>query len=276
MDSTARDCPRGYPATFSSQFVRSTVKIRRFALLAAAGCVLLPLPALAQQSTDIIRGRVTGPDTLPIAGRAHHRDVLPGRASPRSAQTDTNGRFQIIFVNGEGDYWIEVAKIGFNRRRFEIKKVGDEQVMLADARLASAVVAARRGQHHGRQPRARESQLAGTDVSGGDKALTTNIARRCQPDQAGNLAAMAATQPGIQRIPGMDGAADMFSAFGLSGDQNNTTFNGLGSGVELASARRPGARHLQPVSRRRRRAADSRARRSASSRSPDRTSRSAD
>src|SRR4029077_4905606 len=32
-------------------------------------------------------------------------------------------------------------------------------------------------------------------------------------------------------IPGMDGATYMFSALGLSGDQNNTSFNGLGSGV---------------------------------------------
>ena len=42
---------------------------------------------------------------------------------------------------------------------------------------------------------------------------------------------MASTIPGIQLIPGMDGSADMFSALGLSGDQNNTTFNGLGSGI---------------------------------------------
>src|SRR4029079_18692407 len=65
---------------------------------------------------------------------------------------------------------------------------------------------------------------------GGKKPLTSNSAA-VPPDQGGNLAAMASTVAGIQRIPGMDGQADMFSAFGLSGDQNNTTFNGLGSGV---------------------------------------------
>src|ERR1041385_7224148 len=42
---------------------------------------------------------------------------------------------------------------------------------------------------------------------------------------------MASTVAGIQLIPGLDGAADMFSFLGLSGDQNNVTFNGLGSGI---------------------------------------------
>src|SRR5215831_18022764 len=123
---------------FRARFVRSTVNIRRFALLAAAVCALLPLPALAQQSTDIIRGRVTGPDSLLISGARVTATSYLGEIS-KSTVTDKNGRFQIIYVNGEGDYWIEVAKLGFTRRRFEIKKIGDEQVMLADARLASAV-----------------------------------------------------------------------------------------------------------------------------------------
>jgi len=204
--------------------------MRRFALLAATACLLLPLAALAQQSTDIIRGRVTGPDSLPIVGARVTATSYLGEIA-KSAQTDKNGRFQIIYVNGEGDYWIEVVKLGFTRRRFEIKKVGDEQVMLADARLASAVVQLDAVNIKGDNRALVNRNSAGNDVSGGDKSLTSSNAAQVSPDQAGNLAAMAATQPGIQRIPGMDGQADMFSAFGLSGDQNNTTFNGLGSGV---------------------------------------------
>jgi hypothetical protein len=190
-----------------------------------------PTPATAQQQTDIIRGRVTGPppETLPIEGARITATSYQGNIT-KSATTDRNGRFQIVFVNGEGDYWIEVAKIGFNKRRFEIKKVGDEQVMLADARLASAVATLDAVNITADNRALVNRNSRGTDVSGGDKALASNSAA-VSPDQAGNLAAMASTQPGIQRIPGMDGAADMFSAFGLSGDQNNTTFNGLGSGV---------------------------------------------
>ncbi len=194
----------------------------------AAGLALVA-PAQAQQQTDIIRGRVTGPDTLPIQGARIEATSYQGNIT-KSATTDRSGRFQIIFVNGEGDYWLEVSKIGYNRRRFEIKKVGDEQVMLADARLTSAIVSLDAVNITGDNRALVNRNSRGADVSGGDKPLSSTSAL-LPPDQAGNLAAMASTIPGIQLIPGMDGGADMFSALGLSGDQNNTTFNGLGSGV---------------------------------------------
>src|SRR4029079_1568191 len=206
-----------------------SVKLHHLALLAALAGALFAAPASAQQSTDIIRGRVLGPDTLPISGARITATSYQGNIT-KTAQTDRNGRFQIIFVNGEGDYWIEVAKIGYNKRRFEIRKVGDEQVMLADARLTSAVVALDAVTVTADNRALVNRNSTSPDVSGGAKPRRSNSAA-VPPDQAGNLAAMASTVAGIQRIPGMDGQADMFSAFGLSGDQNNTTFNGLGSGV---------------------------------------------
>jgi hypothetical protein len=198
---------------------------------AAAGMALYAAPTAAQQQTDIIRGRVLGPppDTLPIQGARISATSYQGSVT-KTVTTDRNGRFQIIFVNGEGDYWIEVAKIGFNRRRFEIKKVGDEQVMLADARLTSAVAQLDAVVINSDNRALVNRNSKPSDVSGGDKPLTST-SPLLPPDQAGNLAAMASTTPGVQLVPGMDGAADMFSALGLSGDQNNTTFNGLGSGV---------------------------------------------
>jgi hypothetical protein len=30
------------------------------------------------------------------------------------ATTDKGGRFTIIFINGEGDYWLEMRKLGFS------------------------------------------------------------------------------------------------------------------------------------------------------------------
>ena len=42
---------------------------------------------------------------------------------------------------------------------------------------------------------------------------------------------MAAAVPGFRSFPGLNGATDMYSMLGLSGDQNTTTFDGLGSGV---------------------------------------------
>src|SRR3954470_19288924 len=201
-------------------------------LIAAVAIAAASAAPLAAQQTDIIRGRVTGPppDTAALQGAHITATSYQGNVT-KTATTDRNGRFQIIFVNGEGDYWIEVGKVGYNKRRFEIRRVSEEQVMLADARLTSAIVSLD-AVNVTADNRALVNRGSATRpaAGGGDKTLSTTSAA-VPPNQAGNLAAAAATIPGIQLIPGMDGGADMFSALGLSGDQNATTFNGLGSGV---------------------------------------------
>ncbi|MGH7618952.1 MAG: carboxypeptidase-like regulatory domain-containing protein, partial [Gemmatimonadaceae bacterium] len=107
------------------------------------GCLLAtaaPRVARAQVSTDIIRGRVTDADQHAVQGAEVKATSYVGQVS-KTATTDKSGRFTIIFINGEGDYWIDVRKLGLQPRRFEVKKVGDEEVMIADARLSSAIVA---------------------------------------------------------------------------------------------------------------------------------------
>jgi hypothetical protein len=198
----------------------------------AAPLATLMLATLAYtagaQTTDVIRGRVTTTDTQSIEG-AHVRAVSYQGGIAKTATTDRNGRFTIIFINGEGDYWLDVTKLGFSPKRFEIKKVGDEEVMLADTRMTSTIATLDAMNVVGQRDRALPNRnAAGVDVGGGERPLTNN---GLPPDQAGNLAAMAATLAGVQIVPGLDGAADMYSLLGLSGDQNNTTFNGLGSGI---------------------------------------------
>ena len=90
------------------------------------------------QVTDVIRGRVTGPDSLPLQGvNVRATSYIGGVA--KAANTDKAGRFTIIFLNGEGDYWLDFIKLGFAPRRFEVKKVGDEEVLIADTRMTSAI-----------------------------------------------------------------------------------------------------------------------------------------
>ena len=48
--------------------------------------------------------------------------------------------------------------------------------------------------------------------------------------QQGDLAAMAASLPGVTLIPGADGDPSGFSVLGLGQDQNNTTLNGANFG----------------------------------------------
>lgn len=194
------------------------------AVLAAA---FLARTAAAQQ-TDNIRGRVTGPDSLPVQGVEVRATSYAGVVT-KTATTDKNGRFTIIFINGEGDYWLDFRKLGLAPKRWELKRIGDEEVLIADTRMTSNISALDAVNVTAQRDRALPNRTSNPDVGGGERPLITTPL--VAPDQLGNLAAMAAGIAGIQLIPGFDGAADMFSVLGLTGDQNNTTFNGLGSAI---------------------------------------------
>ncbi|HKS05776.1 MAG TPA: carboxypeptidase-like regulatory domain-containing protein [Gemmatimonadaceae bacterium] len=199
------------------------------AILGIAASAAFASPAAAQQTADIVRGRVTGPDSLPIPNVSVLVTSFMGGIS-KNAKTDRNGRFSVMFPNGEGDYMVRLTSIGYEPKAFEIKRIADEEVLIADTRLARAVqrldtvnitTSARR-----QTPTRVESTI---DASGTDRSVGLGTGAA-----AGNLAAIAAGLPGFQFIPGVDGNPDMFSALGLTGDQNNQSLNGMsGSGGDL-------------------------------------------
>src|SRR5439155_6959762 len=116
------------------------VSMRSIVSISAVVALMSAAPAIFAQTTDVVRGRVTGPDTTALQGVNVKAMSYYGNIT-KTATTDRNGRYTIIFINGEGDYWIDFTKLGFAPKRFEIKKVGDEEVMIADARMSSATVA---------------------------------------------------------------------------------------------------------------------------------------
>ncbi|HKS07684.1 MAG TPA: carboxypeptidase regulatory-like domain-containing protein [Gemmatimonadaceae bacterium] len=218
--------------------------MRRIWLFVFVVCCAAGTPAAAQQM-DVIRGRVTGPDSVPLA-RATVKAVSYYGAIAKTTQTDRNGRFTITYPNGEGDYWIEVTLIGYVPRRFEIKRIAEEEILIADARLALNAPTLDPVNVTARGARALPTRTGTTaDVSGSERPLTN---AGLPPDLAGNLAAMAGTIPGIQVIPGLDGAPDMFSALGMSPDQNSTTFEGLGSAVSDLPRDAQVSASIRPVS----------------------------
>ncbi|MDQ6611992.1 MAG: carboxypeptidase-like regulatory domain-containing protein, partial [Gemmatimonadota bacterium] len=211
--------------------------MRRIALLLSiallsAATIALPRTTFAQ-TLDVIRGRVTGPDSQGVQGVTVKATSYSGNVA-KTTRTDKNGKYSITYPSGEGDYWLEFAAMGYQPKRFEVKRVADEPILLADTKLSSSIATLDAVNVKADGPRALINRNAsGQNVGGGEKSLTnTNV----PPDQMGNLAAMAASLPGIQLIPGLDGAADVFSALGLSADQNATTFNGLGSGISALPA----------------------------------------
>ena len=196
--------------------------------LASALLLLLGAGPAAAQQLDVIRGRVTGPDSQPIRGVQVKATSYSGGVS-KTTTTDRNGRYSITYPSGEGDYWLEFRAIGFQFKRFEVKRIADEEIMLADTRLVSSIATLDAMNVTADGPRALPNRnAANPNVGGGERQLNNSMV---SPDQMGNLAALASTMPGIQLIPGLDGAADVFSALGLSADQNSTTMNGLGSGI---------------------------------------------
>jgi len=195
----------------------------RAALLAALLVVAVSPAAHAQQS-DIIRGRVTGPDSLPLENVVVVATSISGGVN-RTARTDRNGRFTITFPGGDGDYMVSFAALGFAARRFEVKRLADEDFLVADARLQRVNAVLDAVEIVGERQRPRRNEVA-PDASGTERTIATS---EVPANLLGDLAAMAATLPGVQSATNEDGS-NGFSVLGLGADQNSTTLNGMSFG----------------------------------------------
>ncbi|MFN2564346.1 MAG: TonB-dependent receptor, partial [Gemmatimonadaceae bacterium] len=178
--------------------------------------------ALDAQEADVIRGRVVGPDSLPIENVTVTVTSISGNVR-RTARTDKNGRFTVTFPGGEGDYMVSFAALGYAAKRFEVKRTADEEILVADARLAR--VGAVLDAVQVRAQRERVNRNVPTPDVGGTERPVDNA--NVPADLLGDLAAMAASLPGVQFVPGEDGGPNGFSVLGLGADQNNTTLNGM-------------------------------------------------
>jgi hypothetical protein len=182
-------------------------------------------PASIFAQTDVVRGRIIGPDSVPVERATVTVTSISGNVS-RSTRTDKNGRYTVTFPGDDGDYFVSIAALGFGTRRFEVKRTGDQEILVADAKLSR--VAAQLDAVNVRADRQKVSRndLA-TDISGSERGINTSAV---SADQLGDLAALAASMPGVQLIPGADGAPSGFSVLGLGADQNATTLNGMNFG----------------------------------------------
>src|SRR5215213_9454453 len=81
---------------------------------------LLDVEPLAAQ-TDVIRGRVTNAEGLPLAGVRVTATSIPGNVT-REARSNNQGAFQILFPGGPGDYMMGYALLGYDFKQFELKR----------------------------------------------------------------------------------------------------------------------------------------------------------
>jgi hypothetical protein len=194
--------------------------LRRTLFLLAFALPSLGAARALHAQTDVIRGKVTTLEGLPLQGVRVTATSIPGNVT-REARSDNRGSFQIVFPGGTGDYIMGYALIGYGFRQFEIKRMADEDVLIADARL-SVVQLDTVSVTASVQQRVNRNQ-ATPDISGTEQLIAT---ANLPPELQGDLAAMAASLPGVTLIPGLDGAPDGFSVLGLGADQNSTTLNG--------------------------------------------------
>jgi len=193
----------------------------RWSMVAAVVAIALAGPAALRAQADVVRGRVIGPDSTPVERATVTVTSLRGNVS-RSARTDKDGRYTVTFPGSDGDYFVNVAAFGFASKRFEVKRIADQEILVGNARLvvvpqqldAVKVDAARQRIARGEMP---------SDIGGSERA--TNSAALAA-DPLADLAALAASIPGVQLIPSSDGP-NGFSVLGLTADQNVTTLNGM-------------------------------------------------
>ncbi|HEY4219493.1 MAG TPA: carboxypeptidase-like regulatory domain-containing protein [Gemmatimonadaceae bacterium] len=199
--------------------------MRRWIGVAAIGLAAFIGVPHADAQTDVIRGHVTTYDGLPLQNVRVTASSLPGNVT-REARTDNRGAFQIAFPNGPGDYVLGYSLIGYVFRQFEVKRTADQDVLIADARLAVVQLDTVSINESVQQKVNRYDRTP--DVSGTEHMIPTS---GLPADVQGDLTAMAASQPGVLLVPGLDGAPDGYSVFGLGADQNSMTLNGspLGS-----------------------------------------------
>jgi hypothetical protein len=201
----------------------SIPSIRSFLVAVPLALAAFAAPLAAQ--TDVIRGRVTNSEGLPLAGARVTATSIPGNVT-REVRTSDKGQYQIAFPGGPGDYIMGFAMIGYVFRQFEIKRLADEEVLVADARLSVIQLDTISIVAPVQQRVNRNSQTP--DISGTERQVST---ANLPPELQGDIAAMAASLPGVLLVPGIDGAADGFSVLGLGADQNSVTLNGMQMGA---------------------------------------------
>ena len=187
----------------------------------AALAIALTGPAALGAQADVVRGRVIGPDSTPIERATVTVTSLRGNVS-RTARTDKDGRYTIAFPGSDGDYFVNIAALGFAAKRLQVKRVADQEVLIGNARLSVVaqqldvmkIDAARQRIARGDAP---------PDVGGSERATNSTA---LAADPLADLAALAASLPGVQLIPNSDGP-NGFSVLGLTADQNVTTLNGM-------------------------------------------------
>src|SRR5688572_23491015 len=101
--------------------------------------VLSTFQASAQvgSTTDIILGRVTGPDSLPLEN-ARVEATSAESGITRNRLTNDKGQYAIVFPDGGGAYTLRVTYLGMAPFQTTIQRQADEDRLVANVQMSRA------------------------------------------------------------------------------------------------------------------------------------------
>lgn len=198
--------------------------------IATAFSVFLHGSALAQDAThDLLRGRVRGVDSTAIRNATVSvvASTAAAGAPPFVIRTDSTGRWSMLVPGTAPTYTVSVTALGYTPTKVTARRTGETPIEV-NVTLTRAVVnlGAVRVSETRRRPPPREGIGTPQEQTSSERGVDNAPGAIAAADQ-GNLAAMAASVPGVSLIPDANGGPPGFSVLGLSPDQNSVTLNGM-------------------------------------------------
>src|SRR6266702_5335763 len=187
---------------------------------------LIPGPAAAQvgATTDIITGKVTGPDSQPLAGAVVVATSVETRVSHQRT-SDARGRFTIVFPDGGGRYELTARYIGMAAVQVTVARQADEDRIEASIRMGLFAVPLEPVTVSARS----RSRSDGSGPGSSERNYNPEQLARL-PINASDLNTVATLQPGVLGIRESDSTVTAFSVAGQRPTANNVTLDGLSYG----------------------------------------------
>ena len=194
-------------------------------LLAVLLALVAPASLAAQMgaTTDIIIGRITGPQGQPLAG-AQVAVTSVETEITRTTTTNQNGQYTLLFPDGGGQYTVLVRYIGMSPTQFSLVRLADEDRLVGDLQMQAAppmlenVIVRASALRPGDQNRPEPGSL--------ERALATEFLQRL-PIDASDPLAIALLAPGVVGIDATDSTGAAVSVAGQRPDLNQVTLDGL-------------------------------------------------